>query len=138
MSRFAVWGKESGCEADLVLPLTARGLQEGPLEVISSSTVYRTNAGARASFAYAAHRLVPVDYAELPLAFSLADGAREWVRQGTSRVGTMLVYFLLWRDRNINASILVVGRVGVVSAASLEPLAVPEERRIRSALVAVR
>ena len=125
LTRFARWGKASGCRVDFVRPVTAIGLQEGPLEIVSSATVYRGEAGARAAFAYAARSLVPAAYVSLPVDFPLADRSREWVRQGTSSFGTMLVYLLLWHDRNVNASILIVGRVGVVSAASLAPVARP-------------
>jgi hypothetical protein len=133
-ARLARLGKTGGCRVDLVVPVTAKGLQEGPLEVISSASVYDGTAGARAAFAYAARSLVPAGYGSLALGFGLADAAREWVRLGASGYGTMLVYLLLWRDRNVVASLLVVGRVGVVSAGTLEPLARPQELRIRSAL----
>jgi hypothetical protein len=133
-ARLARLGKTGGCRVDLVVPVTAKGLQEGPLEVISSASVYDGTAGARAAFAYAARSLVPAGYGSLALGFGLADAAREWVRLGAIGYGTMLVYLLLWRDRNVVASLLVVGRVGVVSAATLEPLARPQELRIRSAL----
>ena len=134
VARLAAWGKESGCEADLVLPISAKGLQEGPLEVISSATVYRSRAGARVAFAYASRSLVPAGYGKIPVGFGLGDAAHEWVRQGSSGLGAMLVYFVLWRERDVNASILIVGRVGVVSEGSLELLARPQERRIRAAL----
>ena len=133
-ARLARLGRTGGCRVDLVVPVTAKGLQEGPLEVISSASVYVATAGARAAFAYAARSLVPAGYGSLALAFGLADEAREWVRLGSSGDGAMLVYLLLWRDRNVVASLLVVGRVGVVSAGTLEPLARPQELSIRSAL----
>jgi hypothetical protein len=133
-TRFARWGKASGCRVDFVRPVTAIGLQEGPLEIVSSATVYRGEAGAQAAFAYGARSLVPAAYVSLPADFPLADRSREWVRQGTSSFGTMLVYLLLWRDRNVNASILIVGRVGVVSAASLAPVARLQQRRIHALL----
>ena len=129
-------GKTDGCRADLVRPVTAVGLQQGPLEIISSASVYRRRAGARSAFAYAARSLVPAIYAPLPVDFRLGDESREWVRQGSSQFGTMLVYFVLWRHRQIDASIVIVGRVGVVSAANVAPLAAAQEARIRHAHLA--
>jgi hypothetical protein len=46
----------------------------------------------------------------------------------------MLRYVLIWRERNVDAAITVTGRVGVVSAADLAPLARRQEARIRAAL----
>jgi hypothetical protein len=46
----------------------------------------------------------------------------------------MLQYRLLWRERNVDASIEITGRVGVVSAADVAPLARRQDARIRAAL----
>jgi hypothetical protein len=61
-------------------------------------------------------------------------GGPQWVRQGESGLGTMLQYVLIWRERNVDASIVLTGRVGVVSAADVAPLARRQETRIRAAL----
>ena len=45
-------GRSSGCQVDLVRPVTATGLQEGPEEFVSSATIYRNPAGARAAVAH--------------------------------------------------------------------------------------
>ena len=89
-SRLAGFGSEGECRVELVRPVTATGLQEGPLEIESSATVYRDQAGARAAFGYAVRSLVPATYAGLPVDFPLGDRAREWVRQDASTYGTML------------------------------------------------
>ena len=54
--------------------------------------------------------------------------------QGESGVGTLLRYVLIWRERNVDASIVVTGRVGVVSAAEVAPLVLRQDARIRAAL----
>jgi hypothetical protein len=45
----------------------------------------------------------------------------------------VLHYVLIWREHTVDASIVVTGRVGVVSAADLAPLARRQEARIRVA-----
>jgi hypothetical protein len=137
LERLARWGKIGGCQVDLVRRLSAAALQEGPLEVVSSASVYRTGSGARAAFAYARRSLVPAAYAPLPLGFRLGQEARQYVRGGPSAVGTLLVYLVVWRQRNVNASLVIVGRVGVVSAFDVAPLARRQEAHIRARLRSV-
>lgn len=108
-------------------------LQDGPLFVLSSATVYRGASEAHRALADASRR-VPVGYVPLPLGFSVGREARQRVRQGESGVGAMLQYRLLWREHNVDASIVITGRVGVVSAADVAPLARRQETRIRKAL----
>ena len=108
-------------------------LQDGPLFVLSSATVYRSARAAHRAFA-ASTRSAPAGYVSLPLGFSIGEDAHQWVRQGASGVGALLQYRLLWRERNVDASIVITGRVGVVSAADVEPLAKRQETRIRKAL----
>ncbi len=55
-------------------------------------------------------------------------------QRGESGLGTMLQYVLIWRERNVDASIVLTGRVGVVSAADVAPLARRQQARIRAAL----
>jgi hypothetical protein len=76
-----------------------------------------------AAIAYARQHLVPVGYVPLALGFSVGEEARQWVSQGESGLGTMLHYVLIWRERNIDAAIAITGRVGVVSAFDVAPLA---------------
>jgi hypothetical protein len=108
-------------------------LQDGPLFVRSSASVYRSARGAREALAYTA-RHVATGYVPLPLGFSVGRDAHQWVRQGESGVGAMLQYLVLWREQNVDASIVITGRVGVVSAADAAPLARRQEARIRKAL----
>jgi hypothetical protein len=108
-------------------------LQDGPLFVRSSANVYRSAVGAHLALVDAARR-VPAGYVSLPPGFSVGREAHQWVRQGESGVGAMLQYMLVWRERNVDASIVVTGRVGVVSAADMAPLARRQEARIRKAL----
>jgi hypothetical protein len=132
--KLAHWGKTGGFRVDLVRRLSPAGLQEGPLEVVSSASVYPSERGARAAFDYARKSLVPAAYAPLALAFRLGEQARQYVRQGPSVLGAMLVYFVVWRERNVNASLVIIGRVGVVSAFDVAPLARKQDARIRAAL----
>jgi hypothetical protein len=106
-------------------------LQDGPLFVRSSATVYRSASGAHE---YAARYRASAGYVPLALGFAVGRDARQWVRQGESGVGAMLQYLLIWRERNVDASIVITGRVGVVSAADVAPLARHQDARIRAAL----
>jgi hypothetical protein len=128
------WGRIGGYEVDFRRTANPASLQDGPLEVKSAASVYRTQAGARAAFAYTRQHLVPGGYAPLALGFSVGEEARQWVTQGESGLGTMLHYVLIWRDRNVDAAIVITGRVGVVSAFDVAPLARRQEARIRAAL----
>jgi hypothetical protein len=133
-ANLARWGRIGGYEIDFRRSASPSTLQDGPLAVTSSASVYRSQTGARAAFAYARRHLVPGGYAPLALGFALGDEARLWVSQGDSHLGTMLQYVLIWRTRNIDASIVVTGRVGVVSAFDVAPLARRQQARIRAAL----
>jgi hypothetical protein len=108
-------------------------LQDGPLFVRSSANVYRSARGAREALARSA-RHVASGYVPLPLGFSVGQEAHQWVRQGESGVGAMLQYLVVWREHNVDASIVITGRVGVVSAADAAPLARRQDARIRRAL----
>jgi hypothetical protein len=130
-AKLARWGRVSGYEVDFTRPADPGTLQDGPLEVKSSASVYRSEPGAGAAFAYARGHLVPGGYVQLALGFAVGEEARQWVSEG---VGTMLRYVLIWREHNVDAAITVAGRVGVVSAADLAPLARRQEARIRAAL----
>jgi hypothetical protein len=125
------WGRLDGYRVELTRAATATGLQEGPLAIQTSASVYRTAAGAHAAFAYDRKHLVPRGTARIALGFRLGDEASEYVSQNASGVGDLLEYTLVWRERNVLASLVVIGRVGVVSAADLAPLASAQDRRIR-------
>ena len=133
-TKLARWGRIAGYQVDFARSAGPAALQDGPLEIQSSASVYRSEGGARLSFAYARRHLVPAGYAPLALAFAVGDEARQWVSQGQSGLGTVLHYVLIWRDRNVDAAIVVTGRVGVVSAADIAPLARRQQARIRAAL----
>jgi hypothetical protein len=133
-TKLARWGRIDGYEVDFTRRVTPTTLQDGPLEVKSSASVYRTATGARAAFDYARRRLVPRGYVPLALGFAVGEEARQWVSQNASGLGTLLVYIVIWRERNIDASIALTGRVGVVSAADVAPLAEKQEAHIRAAL----
>jgi hypothetical protein len=117
---------------EIVFTRLTGSLQDGPLEVQSSATVYPSASAAHTAFV-SRHRL-PVGYVRLQLGFSVGQEARQWVRQGEAGVGTVLQYMLLWREGDVDASIVITGRVGVVSAADVAPLARRQEARIRAAL----
>jgi hypothetical protein len=131
-ARLARWGRIDGYEVDFTRHTGT--LQDGPLELKSSASVYRRTAGARTAFAYARLHLVPRGYVPLALGVRLGDEARQWVSQDESGVGTLLEYIVIWRTRNVDASIALTGRVGVVSAADIAPLARKQDLRIRAAL----
>jgi hypothetical protein len=133
-ARLRRWGRVDGFEVDFTRRIGVGGLQEGPVEVKSAASLYRTRAGAHGAFVYATRHLVPIGYVPLPLGFSVGDEARQWVSDAASRLGEMLQYVLVWRERTIDASIVVTGRVGVVSAADLAPLARKQQARILAVL----
>lgn len=132
--RLARWGRIDGYQIDFTRRAGVGTLQDGPLEVKSAASVYRSGDGARRAFVYARGHLVPAGYVPLPLGFTVGDEARQWVSEGASGLGTMLQYVLIWRERTVDASIVVTGRVGVVSAADLAPLARRQDARIRAAI----
>jgi hypothetical protein len=133
-TKLARWGRIGGYEVDFTRAAGAATLQDGPLLVRSSASVYRSESGAHAAFAYARRHLVPAGYVPLALGFSVGEEARQWVDQRGSSLGALLQYVLIWRERNLDASIVLTGRVGVVSAFDVAPLARRQEERIRAAL----
>jgi hypothetical protein len=130
----ARWGRIDGYEVDFARRASVATLQDGPVAIESSASLYRTASGAHSAFTYSRRHLVPTGYVPLPLGFSVGAEARQWVRQGASALGAMLQYLIVWRQRTVDASIVVTGRVGVVSAANLAPLARRQEARILAAL----
>jgi hypothetical protein len=131
---FAARGAQVGSHGyEVVFTRRTGSLQDGPLLVQSTATVYRSASAAHGSLVYRSHH-VPVGYVPLQLGFSIGRDARQWVRQGESGAGTVLQYQLLWREREVVASIVITGRVGVVSAADVAPLARRQEARIQAAL----
>jgi hypothetical protein len=133
-ARLVRWGRIGGYEVDFTRAAGAATLQDGPLAIRSSASVYRTDRGARAAFTYATRRLVPAGDVPLALGFSVGEQARQWVSQGPSAVGAILQYVLVWREGGVVASLVLTGRVGVVSAFDVAPLARRQEARIRAAL----
>jgi hypothetical protein len=133
-AKLARWGRVDGYQVDFTRRASLATLQDGPLEVESSASVYSSTSGARAAFTYARQHLVPTGYVPLALGFAVGEQARQWVRQAASGLGAMLQYLLIWRERTIDASIIVTGRIGVVSAADLAALARRQESHIRAAL----
>ena len=131
VAKLARWGRVGGYEVDFTRRATPATLQDGPLAVTSSASVYRSESGARAAFAYSGRYLVPGGDVPLPLGFAVGEEARQWV---SGSLGTMLEYIVIWRERTIDASIALTGRVGVVSAADIAPLALKQDARIRAAL----
>jgi hypothetical protein len=117
---------------EVVFTRRTGSLQDGPREGQSTATVYRTASAAHTAFV--SRRRLPVGYVRLQLGFSVGQEARQWVRQGEAGVGTVLQYLLVWREHDVDASIVITGRVGVVSAADVAPLARRQETRIRAAL----
>jgi hypothetical protein len=130
----ARWGRVDGYQVDFTRRVGAGTLQDGPIAVKSSASAYRGPGGAHLAFLYATRHLVPAGYVPLPLGFGVGDEARQWVSQGASSLGAMLQYVLTWRERTVDASIVVTGRVGVVSAGDLAPFARRQDARIRAAL----
>jgi hypothetical protein len=133
-ARLVRWGRRGGYEVDFRRRAAPGTLQDGPLLISSSASLYRDASGAHAAFAYARGHLVPAGYAPLALGFAVGEEASQWVGKGESGLGTILRYVLIWRDRNVDATIVVTGRLGVVSAFDLGPLAHRQEARIRAAL----
>jgi hypothetical protein len=104
------------------------GIPEGPVEVRSLASVYKTAPGAAAAFAYARNFLVPTSFAPLALGFSVGDAARQYVAGGIT--GQSLVYVLIWREDRVNASLVLSGRLGELSAGDVAPLARAQQARI--------
>jgi hypothetical protein len=132
-ARLARWGRVDGYDVEFFRSVGPATLQDGPVTIESSASVYAGRAGAHAAFAYTRQHLVPAGYVPLALGFTIGVDARQWVRQGASGLGTLLQYLLVWREGRIVASIVVTGRVGVVSAADVAPLARRQDARIRAA-----
>lgn len=129
---FTARGAAAGAHGyEVVFTRRTGSLQDGPLFVQSSATVYRV---ASAAHSYAVRFHPPAGYVPLSLGFTIGTDAKQWVRQGESGVGSLLQYMLVWRERNVDASIVITGRIGVVSAADVAPLARRQDARIRSAL----
>lgn len=133
-ARLRRWGRVDGYDVDFTRRIGVGGLQDGPVEVKSAASVYGSRVGAHGAFVYATRHDVPTGYVPLALGFSVGEEARQWVSEAASRLGEMLQYVLIWRERTVDASIVVTGRVGVVSAADLAPLARKQQARIRAAL----
>jgi hypothetical protein len=119
---------------DFTRAATLATLQDGPLEVKSSASVYRRERGARAAFAYARRRLVPRDYVPLALGFAVGEEARQWVSQRREWPRNDASVRADLARGAVAAAIVVTGRVGVVSAADLAPLARRQQARIQAAL----
>src|ERR671929_626664 len=116
----------AGYRVEYARPTTATGLQEGPLAITSSAAVYGDAAAARAAL----RRTEPHGTAGLRVGYRVGDEAHEYVVQLGSALGALLRYSLFWRDGRVDASVTVIGRVGVVSSADLAPLARAQEARI--------
>jgi hypothetical protein len=129
--RLSRWGRIDGYQVDITRRVGFGTLQDGPVDVKSAASVYRSSGGAHEAFVYSTRHLVPPGYVPLPLGFTVGNEARQWVSEAASGLGAMLQYVLIWRERTVDASILVTGRVGVVSAADLAPLARRQDARIR-------
>lgn len=112
----------------------AAGLQDGPLEVDGTATVYAGQAAAKAAL----RRAVPHHTAGLAVGYRLGDAAHEYVVQLGSALGALLRYTIVWRDGTVDASVTVTGRVGVVSAADLAAPARAQEARIVRAATRAR
>jgi hypothetical protein len=133
-ARLARWGRLEGYDIVFGRRVGPATLQDGPILVESSASLYRGPGGAHSAFTYTRQHFVPPGYVPLQLGFAIGQEARQWVRQGEAGVGTVLQYLVIWRERNVDASIIVTGRVGVVSAADPAPLARAQDRHIRASL----
>jgi hypothetical protein len=122
-------GTAGAYRVEFARPTTATGLQDGPLAIFSSAAVHGDAAAARTAL----RRSIPRGVAGLAVGYRLGDEAHEYVVQLGSSVGALLRYTLAWRDGPFDASVTVVGRVGVVSAADLAPLARAQEARMVTA-----
>jgi len=120
-------GGSAGCRVVYSRATTAAGLQEGPLQIQSAAVRYPSAAAARTAFA---RTPAPRGTARLALDYRIGAQARQYVSENESGFGQLLEYWLVWREGAVEASLLVIGRVGVVSAADLAPLARAQERRI--------
>ena len=127
-------GSSAGYRVEFVRPTTATGLQEGPLVIASSATLYRNRATAHAAL----RRPIPHGAAGVAVDYRLGDEARGYVVQLGSLVGALLRYTVLWRNGSVDESVVVIGRVGVVSAADLAPLARAQEARVLKAATSAR
>jgi hypothetical protein len=122
-------GSSASYHVEFARATTATGLQDGPLAVLSSAHLY---GDARAAHA-ALLRSIPRGTAGLAVGYRVGSEAREYVVQLGSTLGTLLRYTLVWRDGTVDASVTVIGRVGVVSAADLAAPARAQEARIVTA-----
>jgi hypothetical protein len=127
-------GSSAGSRVEFARPTTATGLQEGPLVIASSATIYRDRATAHAAL----RRPIPQGAASVAVDYRLGDEAHEYVVQLGSVAGALLRYTVHWRNGSVDQSVVVIGRVGVVSAADLAPLARAQEARVLKAATSAR
>ena len=102
--------------------------------IASSATIYRDRATAHTAL----RRSTPHGAAGLAVDYRLGDEAQGYVVQLGSVVGALLRYTVLWRNGSVDESLVVIGRVGVVSAADLAPLARAQEARTLKAATSAR
>jgi uncharacterized protein YfiM (DUF2279 family) len=122
-------GSPASYHVEFARATTATGLQDGPLVVLSSADVYSSVTAAHAAL----QRSIPRSTAGLAVGYRVGSEAREYVVQLGSTLGALLRYTLVWRDGTVDASVTVIGRVGVVSAADLAAPARAQEARIVTA-----
>ena len=132
--RTHVAGSSASYRVEFARATTAAGLQDGPLAVLSSAAVYGSRTAAHAAL----QRSIPRGAAGLAVGYRVASEAHEYVVQLGSALGALLRYTLVWRDGTIDASVTVIGRVGVVSAADLAAPARAQEARIVTAATRAR
>ncbi len=127
------WGRLGGYRVRFARPVSLATMQEGPFEIRSEATVYRSERGAAAALAYTA-RLVPKSFVPLPMGFELGQQARQYVVSTSAYGLESLGYVVIWREGRVDASISLTGRLGVVSVGDLAPFAKKQDARIRRRL----
>jgi len=131
VAQYKAWGYLSYYEVDYELAGTGTKVLTGPLEIASSASVYKTAAGAAASFA-ASRAQCPKHGRLFSTNAPIGDGSFGCV-YSTSKSGVpVVVYVLTWHRGPCKAGIVVDGLSTAVSATRAVGLARLEDTRIRA------
>jgi hypothetical protein len=131
VAQYEAWGYLRYYEVDYELAGAGTKVLTGPLEIASSASVYKTAAGAAASFA-ASRAQCPKHGRLFSTTARIGDGSFG-CEYATSKSGVPVVaYVLTWHRGPVKAGIVVDGLRTAVSATRAVGLARLEDARIRA------
>ena len=133
--KLRLWGRLGGYRVRFSRPVSVATMQEGPFEIRSEATVYRSRRGAEAALTYTTRSLIPKPFVPLPMGFPLGRQAHQYVVETSAYGVESLGYLVVWREGRVDASVSLTGRLGAVSVGDLAPFAKKQDTRIRRALL---